>query len=719
MKFKKIFKILIILLIFLLNTLYFSYNKNYLKSVINSNIGNGIWAHIQTFQNLKDTEIIDLVEFLIERDIKNIFFLAKYVDGVLLYKKYKDTLIRIVKIFKNYGIAVHFYIPISYDPIYLKINPKEASFLAPDKNNLNPYLDPELKIVSLGSDKYLNYIKNIVKELIYDFNADGIQLDYIRYPNVNYGYEEVIKNKFIELGGNWNKILDIFRKGQNIFALYDQNDSDVILLGKVRSYFVTKFAGEIKSYISSISSNINFSVTLIHSGSSFLSYKEGGIDSFPYGFLHFGQDYSELSKICDFVCPLAYHKNYNKSVDWIRDVIINTKKRVSSKILCGIGVNDTNENIEKGIKICKEEGVNFNLFRLGTFIPINIDFEPLDIATYSIKTYPLSNFYEYQIKKDEFDLKIEKINYFKKITLNSNINLKSDKSNLNIFINGEHPTILSKNVLETFSTLRMKINDKAIYFEGIKKEIDTAIFIYNGRTMVPIRFIAENFGFNVFWNNGEVILKNDKNEIRLYIGKNEIFVNGNCVKIDSSPLLKDGRTFLPIRYISEALNLIVNWNDKTKEVTIEGYINNETKKIIIGSNSKKDFLRQLILFSSKKIYFLDSLTKEEILDFENQFLLRGIKIFLNYNDNNIKYESPLIENFILTSDKGSYVINNEKKFNVFETRDDFSLTKFVDFRFKEKNEYYILIDKPFYIKLFYPFIEKDSNFLGFILIENS
>lgn len=719
MNFKKIFKILIILLIFILNTLYFSYNKKDSKAVINSNIGNGVWAHIQTFPNLKDTEIIDLVEFLIERDIKNIFFLAKYVDGVLLYKKYKDTLIRIVKIFKNYGIAVHFYIPISYDPLYLKTNPKEASFLAPDKNNLNPYQDPELKIVSLGSEKYLNYIKNIVKELIYDFNADGIQLDYIRYPNVNYGYEEVIKNKFIELGGNWNKILDIFRKGQNIFALYDQNDKDVFLLGKVRSYFVTKFAGEIKSYISSISSNLYFSVTLIHSGSSFLSYKEGGIDSFPYGFLHFGQDYSELSKISDFVCPLAYHKNYNKSVDWIRDVIINTKKRVSSKILCGIGVNDTNENIEKCIKICKEEGVNFNIFRLGTFIPINIDFEPLDIATYSIKTYPLSNFYEYQIKKDEFYLKIEKINYLKKITLSSNINFKSDKNNLNIFINGEHSTILSKNVLETFSTLRMKVNDKAIYFEGIKKEIDTAIFIYNGRTMVPIRFIAENFDFNVFWNNGEVILKKDKNEIRLYIGKNEIFVNGNCVKIDSSPLLKDGRTFLPIRYISEALNLIVNWNDKIKEVTIEGYINNETKKIIIGSYSKKDFLRQLILFSSKKIYFLDSLTKEEILDFENQFILRGIKIFLNYNDNNIKYESPVIENFILTSDKGSYVINGEKKLNIFETRYDFCLTKFVDFRFKEKNDYYILIDKPFYIKLFYPLIEKDSNFLGFILIENS
>jgi hypothetical protein len=266
----------------------------------------------------------------------------------------------------------------------------------------------------------------------------------------------------------------------------------------------------------------------------------------------------------------------------------------------------------------------------------------------------------------------------------------------------------------------MKINENIIYFEGEKKEIDTSIFIYNGRTMVPVRFIAENFGFEVLWKDGEVILKNDINEIKLYIDKNEIVVNGNIIKIDSSPLLKNGRTFLPIRYIGEALNLIVSWNEQKKEVTIEGYINEEARKIIVGLNSNSDFLRKSILYSSKRIYFLDSLSKEQILNFENQFLLRGIKIWLSYNDdNNINYNSPIIENFIYISDNRSYVIKNENIFNIFDAKKDFDLMKFVDFRFKEKNKYYILIDKPFYIKLLSPFVEKDSNFSGFILIENN
>lgn len=717
MNLKKILSLVV--LIFIILNSYIFYEKKELLIASNLSLGNGIWAHITTFQKLSDSKINELIKFLVERDIKNIFFLAKYVDGELLYKKYKDTLLKIVKNFKSYGINVHFYIPIAYDPLFLKNNPKEVSYLSPDSKNLNPYQDPELKVVSLCSDKYLNYIKNIIKELIYDFDADGIQLDYIRYPNVNYGYDDNVKKRFLELGGNWEKILNIFRKGQNIFELYDQNDKDVLLLAKVRSEFVTKFVGEIKSFISSISSRILFSVTLIQSGSSFLSYKEGGIDSFPYGFLHFGQNYTDISNFCDFVCPLAYHKNYNKSVNWIREIIENTKKKVNSKILCGIGVNDINENIEKAIKICKEEGVNFNLFRLGTFIPININFESIDVLNYSINFYPLKEFYEYQIKNDEFEIKLEKINLVKKIKLDSPFYFKSDRSNLNIYLNGENPVILSIQTLKTFSSLKMRIGEKYIYFDGVKNEIDTSIFTYNGRTMVPVRFIAESFGFDVFWNNGEVVLKNLKNEIRLFIGKNEIEINGKKIKIDSSPVIKDGRTFLPIRYISEALNLIVSWDGVKKEVTVEGYINEDEKKIVLGLNSKVNLIRKLVFYSSKKVYFVDSNLDFNISNLENEFLLRGIKVWLNFNDINIKNSSLVLDKFIIMSDKGSYVTDGEKIFNIFDTKNDFSLTKFVEFRFKEKGEYYILINDSFYIKLLSPYIEKDNLFSGFILIENS
>lgn len=716
MKLIKFFLILILIFTFFKN---FEFKNENVYSKDYSEIGNGIWAHISTFSNLNDEEIISIIKFLINRDIKNIFFLAKYVDGELLYKKYKDTFSKVVLLFKNYGLNVHCYIPIAYDPNFLKENPQEASFLSPNDKSYDPYRDPELKVVSLSSVKYLNYIKNIIKELIYDFDIDGIQLDYIRYPNINYGYEENFKKNFISKGGNWDRLLNLFRNGENLFELYDKKDKDVILLGETRSEIVTNFVGEIKSFISSISSNILFSVTLIQSASSFLSYKDGTIDSYPYGFLHFGQNYSEISNFCDFVSPLAYHKNYNKSVDWIREIIINTKKRVNSKILCGIGVNDTNENIEKAIKICKEEGVNFNLFRLGTFIPLNIDLDSTEKSNYTLKLSPLLKFYEYKVNSDFFDLKINRINLVKKVKLDSTLNFYSEKSYLDFYINGKDPVIASKQILETLTTIRMKIGENYIYVEGEKKLIDAPTFLNNGRTMVPVRFVAENFGYDVFWNSGEVILRNNNIEIRLYVGKNIIVINNKEIKIDSSLILKNGRVFLPIRFLGEALNLIVYWDGLRREVTLEGRVDNKLNKIFIGLNYNDNFLKILNLNTTKSIYFKNLNSIEEILLREDEFLLRGLDVLVDYNEKNLNKNSLIINKFIIMSDKGPYVIESNKYYKIIDLRKNFSLKNFVLERFNEKNNYYILIDDYTLTKVLKEYIEKDQLFLGFILLENS
>lgn len=58
--------------------------------------------------------------------------------------------------------------------------------------------------------------------------------------------------------------------------------------------------------------------------------------------------------------------------------------------------------------------------------------------------------------------------------------------------------------------------------------------------------------------------------IKLKIGDKSIKVNGTHKSIDVAPFLKDRRTFVPVRFVSEALGYNVEWNDKTKEVTIYG-----------------------------------------------------------------------------------------------------------------------------------------------------
>ena len=58
--------------------------------------------------------------------------------------------------------------------------------------------------------------------------------------------------------------------------------------------------------------------------------------------------------------------------------------------------------------------------------------------------------------------------------------------------------------------------------------------------------------------------------IKIKINSNRLVKNGKQLLMDVVPFLKDSRTFVPIRFVSEALGYNVDWNDKTKEVTIYG-----------------------------------------------------------------------------------------------------------------------------------------------------
>lgn len=57
-------------------------------------------------------------------------------------------------------------------------------------------------------------------------------------------------------------------------------------------------------------------------------------------------------------------------------------------------------------------------------------------------------------------------------------------------------------------------------------------------------------------------------KIKLSIGNKIIGVNSECIQMDTSPFIKDGRTFVPIRFVSEALKHNVSWDDATKTITI-------------------------------------------------------------------------------------------------------------------------------------------------------
>lgn len=118
--------------------------------------------------------------------------------------------------------------------------------------------------------------------------------------------------------------------------------------------------------------------------------------------------------------------------------------------------------------------------------------------------------------------------------------------------------------------LELVIDSDKAKLNGKQVSLDAPARIINGRTMVPIRFISESFGCKVEWDAKEgkvTIIRNDIT-IRLWKGKNTAKVNTDEKKLDSPPIIVKGRTYVPLRFISEPFGAVVSWDKATKTITI-------------------------------------------------------------------------------------------------------------------------------------------------------
>lgn len=110
----------------------------------------------------------------------------------------------------------------------------------------------------------------------------------------------------------------------------------------------------------------------------------------------------------------------------------------------------------------------------------------------------------------------------------------------------------------------------SVSIDGEKLVADTAPVIIEGRTMVPMRAIFESLGAKVEWDDFSktVSAYTDKTEIKLAVGESEMLVNGKKEPLDVSAIIRNGRTLVPLRAVAEALDVDVNWYSDIKTVSI-------------------------------------------------------------------------------------------------------------------------------------------------------
>jgi hypothetical protein len=118
--------------------------------------------------------------------------------------------------------------------------------------------------------------------------------------------------------------------------------------------------------------------------------------------------------------------------------------------------------------------------------------------------------------------------------------------------------------------IQMQIGATTALVNGIPVTLQTAPLIRNGTTLVPLRFIAETFGVTPVWDGVfQVIdLMAGPSSIRLQIGQRFASVDGRRVGLDAAPVIQGGVTLVPLRFIAETLGAETRWEASTRTIII-------------------------------------------------------------------------------------------------------------------------------------------------------
>lgn len=136
---------------------------------------------------------------------------------------------------------------------------------------------------------------------------------------------------------------------------------------------------------------------------------------------------------------------------------------------------------------------------------------------------------------------------------------------------GAFPMVPGQATADANENIKVGIDGKTVKF-------DVAPKVIQGTTMVPFRGVAENLGGKATWDEktrtvtvtkGGVVLK-------LTIGSKVAYINGKKTALKVAPVIVSGRTLVPLRFISEGFGYQVQWNGTTKAITISTKKSNDT-----------------------------------------------------------------------------------------------------------------------------------------------
>ena len=117
----------------------------------------------------------------------------------------------------------------------------------------------------------------------------------------------------------------------------------------------------------------------------------------------------------------------------------------------------------------------------------------------------------------------------------------------------------------------MKPDSVDVLVNGNPVRLDVPARIVDGRTLVPIRFVAETFGCDVSWKQEtkKVTIIKDETVLNYWAYQKRARFNGLDVEIDVGPIIERGRTLVPFRSVAESLGAYVRWIATSRDIIID------------------------------------------------------------------------------------------------------------------------------------------------------
>ena len=276
----------------------------------------GIWMwpnNIHAFSAEKIVSALSRARFT------DIYFLTKGLSGKTSHHGAfaphafdRDVLSELLACAHAHGIRVHAWFTSASDEHYKSLHPESG------RKHFKRGKDRGL--ISFKDEEYAGYLKRIINEVVQKYPVDGIHLDYIRYNHMLYGWDDNDICAYQAHGAEKTELFAFIEKtfysndsdkDVCIFEAYKNGNKSLKAFFEARKKDVNAFASSMILGLRALKPDLILSAAVM---------PEGAYTDHAFSDLHYGQVYSDLSPLFDYLVPMAYSKAYEKDHGWISEI---------------------------------------------------------------------------------------------------------------------------------------------------------------------------------------------------------------------------------------------------------------------------------------------------------------------------------------------------------------------------------------------------------------